>query len=65
MSNPLEDRVVEEWLVVWFPPDKERDQRNFTTAEQAQKYAAKQDWNPLIVHRTTTIVNRIVPLREA
>lgn len=58
--------VVEEWVVLWFPPEGDRDKR-FTDEAKARRFARREDvaeWNPLLDHRvtTTTVKSEFVPL---
>lgn len=57
---------VEEYVVVWFPPEGDRA-KAFATEARARKFAASEDvteWNPLLEHRITihTVVSELLPL---
>jgi hypothetical protein len=65
--DPLGESTVEEWVVVWFPPDARDRTRRFTEESKARAFAATPDiaeWNPLLDHRITTtiVVSELVPL---
>lgn len=57
---------VEEWVVLWFPPDRDREWKTNDEAK-ARRKAAKDgvaQWNPLLEHRitTTVVVSELVAL---
>jgi hypothetical protein len=59
--------TVEEWVVVWFPPDAPERSRRFTVEDKARTFAVSEDvavYAPLLDHRitTTVVVSELVPL---
>ena len=58
---------TEEWVVIWFPPNRPDKARAFETEEKARAFAATEDvadWCPLLEHRVVTmlVVTELIPL---
>jgi hypothetical protein len=57
-----------EFGVAWFPPDAEIRERTFKAEKDARSFIAHgkrddywvRDWNPVLVERTTTVVERML-----
>lgn len=62
--------VTEQWIVVWFPPDVDKRERKYRSEGDARSFADHgthddlriRDWNPLLVHRVTTVTERMIAL---
>ena len=63
----MDETTVDEWVIVWFPPNEAQCLRKFRTETAARSFAAGKAvayWNPLMEHRriTMSVESKLVPL---
>lgn len=63
MADAIPENVEkDEFIVVTFPPSVPFVQRSFPTLEKAHTYAQGREWNPLLVHKHTSITVKILEI---
>lgn len=67
-----ETRIKTRFAVVWFPPDAPVRERTYATESAARSFIRGgerdgydvKDWNPILLRRTTTVVEVEIPLTD-